>query len=44
MLEGHLVDIDAHGRKTRTSLNRNDNGNGACEILFVEDAEIARPK
>jgi hypothetical protein len=42
-LEGYLVDVDAAGQKIRTSLSRDDIGNGSCEILWVERAEIATP-
>ncbi|MCP4424523.1 MAG: hypothetical protein GY803_08535 [Chloroflexi bacterium] len=40
LLEGRLVDIEARSdqqvRSVSTSLTRNDSGNGACEILYVE--------
>lgn len=40
-LQGFLVDIDADsGWKWRTSLSREDTGNGACEIVYVEDIVI----
>jgi hypothetical protein len=41
-LEGRLVDIDAGADGImKTSLTRDDAGAGACEILFVEEAELA---
>jgi hypothetical protein len=49
-LRGKLVDVeveDADGRsvyRSRTSLSRDDVGSGACEILWVESAEVARPE
>jgi len=40
-LNGYLVDVDAEsGWKWRTSLSREDTGNGACEIVYVEDILI----
>lgn len=40
-LEGYLVDIEKKQMPVmRTSLSREDVGNGACEIVFVERAEI----
>ncbi|MCK6546774.1 hypothetical protein L6R52_13065 [Myxococcota bacterium] len=41
-LEGMLVDVDAKGTTKRTSLVRHDDGNGACEILYVERATITK--
>jgi hypothetical protein len=47
-LQGKLVDVeitDGAGRevfRTRTSLTRDDVGSGACEILWVEAAEVER--
>lgn len=42
-LEGHLVDVDiANSRGIRTSMRRDDKGDGACEVLFVERAVITR--
>lgn len=45
-LEGALVDVALEGegaRIIRSSLRRDDVGNGACEVLWVERAEIERP-
>ena len=43
-LEGLLVDVALAGTfPLKTSLFRDDIGNGACEILYVEKAEITRP-
>lgn len=45
-LEGQLVDValdGTSGRVVRSSLSRDDLGNGACEVLWVERAEIDRP-
>lgn len=45
-LEGKLVDVALEGegaRLIRTSLVRNDIGNGACEVLWVERAQVTRP-
>lgn len=40
-LDGYLVDIEKKGMPVmRTSLSRDDVGNGACEIVYVERAEI----
>jgi len=40
-LRGYLVDVDSDsGWRWRTSLSRNDTGNGACEIFYVEDIVI----
>src|SRR3990172_1073649 len=50
MLRGKLVDVDiqdADGRqvfRARTSLSREDVGSGACEIIWVESAEVERPE
>jgi len=50
MLRGKLVDVDiqdADGRqvfRSRTSLSREDVGSGACEIIWVESAEVERPE
>ena len=47
-LRGKLVDVDIHdaaGRQVfhaRTSLSRDDVGSGACEIIWVEAAEVER--
>jgi len=38
---GYLVKVvDADGWKWKSSLTRNDKGNGACEVVYVEDFEI----
>lgn len=40
-LKGYLVDIDADsGFYWRTSMRRDDTGNGSCEILYVENILI----
>jgi hypothetical protein len=40
-LKGSLVDIDSEsGFYWRTSLRRDDTGNGSCEVFFVEEAYI----
>jgi len=40
-LKGFLVDIDADsGFYWRTSLRRDDTGNGSCELFYVEDIYI----
>jgi hypothetical protein len=40
-LKGSLVDVnDENGFYWRTSLRRDDTGNGSCEIFFVEEAYI----
>lgn len=37
-IKGYLVDVDqASGWRWRTSLTRDDTGQGACEIIYVED-------
>ena len=47
-LRGKLVDVDIHdanGKQVfiaRTSLSRTDVGSGACEIIWVESAEVGR--
>lgn len=39
-IRGYLVDVDLHtGWKWRTSMSRADTGDGACEIVFVEDVQ-----
>ena len=49
-LRGKLVDVEIHdadGRRVfraRTSLSREDVGSGACEIVWVESAEVERPE
>jgi len=40
-LKGFLVDIDSDsGFRWRTSLSRDDTGNGSCELFYVEDIYI----
>jgi hypothetical protein len=40
-LTGKLVNVEAaDGWRWRTSLTRNDTGNGACEIVYVEEVEV----
>lgn len=40
-LTGKLVNVEASdGWRWRTSLTRDDTGNGACEIVYVESVEI----
>ncbi len=40
-LRGYLVEAQAHdGWRWRSSLTREDTGNGACELFWVEEAEI----
>jgi hypothetical protein len=40
-LNGYLVDVDSDsGWRWRTSLSRDDSGNGACEILYLESVVI----
>lgn len=41
-LEGTLVDVEVEGRQQKTSLSRDDIGNGACEIMLVDRADITR--
>lgn len=42
-LQGQLVDVAiSGGRSAKTSLRRDDIGNGACEILWVRSAQITR--
>lgn len=43
-LSGLLVNYQEVGQNftRKTSLNRSDDGNGACEIVFVEEAEILK--
>lgn len=41
-ITGKLVNVEAaDGWRWRTSLTRNDTGNGACEIVYVEKVEQA---
>jgi hypothetical protein len=43
-LNGYLVDVDSDsGWRWRTSLSRDDSGNGACEILYLESVVIEEP-
>ena len=40
-LHGYLVEVRANdGWHWRSSLTRNDTGNGACELVWVESVEI----
>jgi len=40
-LSGFLVNVDASdGWRWRTSTTRNDTGNGACEIVYVEQVSF----
>lgn len=40
-LRGYLVDVDGpQGFAWRTSLTRDDTGDGACEIMWVEDVDV----
>ena len=40
-LEGYLVKvISKDGWRWQSSLTRNDTGNGACEVIWVEEVEI----
>ena len=40
-LEGYLVKvISKDGWWWKSSLTRNDTGNGACEVIWVEEVEI----
>jgi len=40
-LNGYLVDVDSEsGWHWRTSLSRDDSGNGACEIVYLESVVI----
>jgi hypothetical protein len=42
LLRGYLVDVDnPDGFQWRTSLRRDDTGDGSCEIFFLEYLEIA---
>lgn len=43
-LTGHLVDVSASdGWRWRTSMSREDTGNGSCEILWVEAVTLVMP-
>ncbi len=40
-IEGYLVKVDAKdGWRWKSSLTRNDTGNGACELVWVEEIQI----
>ncbi len=40
-LEGYLVKVDSQdGWWWKSSLTRNDTGNGACEVVWVNEVEI----
>ena len=40
-LKGHLVEVKAqNGFTWRSSLSREDTGNGACELMLVEDVQL----
>jgi hypothetical protein len=40
-VRGYLVDVDHEsGFHWRTSLSREDSGNGACELIYVERIQI----
>lgn len=43
-IKGKLVDYQMNGRSfvRKTSTNRTDRGNGACEIIFVEELETIK--
>lgn len=44
VLEGRLVDaVWTDGRRWSTSLTRDDTGNGACELMFVEAVSVSHP-
>jgi hypothetical protein len=44
ILKGYLVDVNFNKNHSdpiwRTSTSRDDSGNGACEILYVEEVKI----
>ena len=43
-LKGYLVNVDASdGFRWRSSLTRSDTGNGACELVYVEQFRILQP-
>lgn len=43
-LEGFLVDASrADGWQWHTSMTRDDTGNGACELVYVESLSIIDP-
>ena len=40
-IKGYLIEANGHdGWRWRSSLSRTDAGNGACEIVFVEEIEV----
>jgi hypothetical protein len=40
-LKGHLVEVKAaDGWMWRSSLSRDDTGNGACELMLVEEVRV----
>lgn len=39
-LKGYLVKVHFNDSEWKSSLTRNDTGNGACEIMYVTDVEI----
>ena len=44
-MRGYLVNAsDSEGGKWNSSLRRDDTGNGACEIFFVQEASIVEPR
>ncbi len=44
VLDGKLVDASwPNGYRWSTSMTREDTGNGACELMFVEAVAISRP-
>ena len=43
-IDGYLVEVSAtDGWRWRSSLTRNDSGNGACELVLVESIKIKTP-
>jgi hypothetical protein len=41
-LKGYLVDVQGEGGFSwKSSLTREDTGNGACELIWVEEVEIS---
>lgn len=41
-LKGYLVDVQGEGGfRWRSSLTREDTGNGACELIWVEEVEVS---
>lgn len=43
-LKGYLVDVYKGNKVSYTSVSRNDNGAGACEIMFVTDIQIKKTR